>query len=495
MTALDALLPGPRQRPDAASKTAGPDTAAHDAATREAPAADTPFGKELGRLERPQGRGQKAADQPVEDIVVSDAPVEPETPVPVLDPQAALRALFGAAQEPGTPIAPPQPTTTASVPANTDLVALAERAANSATLLTLSPGERPKLAVLGQETHFAPVLPGEPRSTGPVAQMSTASAITPPNPATPLTTAPSATTVDTLPAASVAMAAAPAQAAPAGGAPRPAGPTTSAPRSAGPERAPKPGTDAPAPADVPAPASAPRTATLADKPAPEDLSRREPGAAPQESASVEAPVTSALQAGLPVTTLRHLAETIAAEAPATNPAAEPAKLGQAQEGPLRILTIQLQPADLGTVTVRMRLQEGRLEIGMETGRHDTAELLRRDGGTLTDLLRGAGYQADLVAIRADGTDLTGGQPGGGQGNGQSPPQQGSGQGATAQNQPQGQQGQQNRNPTSFTDGGANGGSNPGTPERRPTPRAEPALAREERHDAPPGERDRGGVYL
>ena len=119
MTALDALLPGPRQRPDPATKTAGPDAPAQDAPAREAPVADTPFGKELGRLARPQGRGQKAADQPAEDIVVAEAPEEPETPVPVLDPQAALRALFGAAQEPGTPIAPPQPTTTTDSPTRT----------------------------------------------------------------------------------------------------------------------------------------------------------------------------------------------------------------------------------------------------------------------------------------------------------------------------------------------------------------------------------------
>ncbi len=75
---------------------------------------------------------------------------------------------------------------------------------------------------------------------------------------------------------------------------------------------------------------------------------------------------------------------------------------------------------------------------METGRHDTAEWLRRDGGTLTDLLRGAGYQADLVTIRAGGPDLSGAQTGAGQGNGQPSPQpqpQGSGQGAPGPAEP------------------------------------------------------------
>ena len=544
MTALDALLPGPRQRPDATAKAASPDTPG-----REAPAeAATAFGRELGRLERPQGRGQKAAEEAAEDATVTDRPAEPGISAPVVDPQAALRALIGAAQEPAISIVQPQPAPSATplaaptaqaTPAGTDLVALAERAASSTTLPAalpaalptalpaILPAERPKVAVLGQETHFAPVVPGQPLAAEavpkalppvapvaqpvvqvaqpvvqvaqpmapvaqPVVQVTEASVMAPPAPvaiASP-PVVPRAVAASTTPVGTAQTA--PAQIPAVTTGPRPARPAApSVPREDTPVEATRPGADAPARPTVVAQPVTP----VPDKPAGEDTSRREPGAGTPDGVPVEAPVATAPQPGLPATTLRQLAQAIVAEAPASAPAAQPAKLGQAQEGPLRLLTIQLQPADLGTVTVRMRLQEGRLEIGMETGRHETADLLRRDGGALTDLLRGAGYQADLVTIRTGGSDLSGAQTGTGQGNGQPSPQQGSGQGATAQNQPQGQQGQQNRNQTGFADGGASGGSNPGSAERRPTPRAESTRSREGGHEAHPVESDRSGLYL
>ncbi|WP_238314039.1 flagellar hook-length control protein FliK [Methylobacterium crusticola] len=133
---------------------------------------------------------------------------------------------------------------------------------------------------------------------------------------------------------------------------------------------------------------------------------------------------------------------------------------------MRLLTLQLHPADLGAVVVRMRLQDGRLEMNLHAGREETAELLRRDGGALAELLRGAGYRPDVVV-----------QPGGSE-----PPQDRAGA----------------RDPAPSFGGGADGqnqgGAAPDQPARRP---AVPDGHRieEQGHEAHPGERDRGGLYL
>ncbi|MFC6790916.1 flagellar hook-length control protein FliK [Methylobacterium komagatae] len=502
MTALDALLPGPRQRSEPASKSSTPDTPIRDAAL-----STSPFGKELGRLERPPSRGEEivrphlgdeaAPEMPAEDVVTA-APASGL----VIDPQAALRALFAAAQ--GAP-APTQSATAVqaavpNIPVATDLVALAERAAGSTapeSPIASLPAERPKVTVVTQETHFAPVMPGQPTPVAAIAQK--VEDHSPPQPtasaAAPIDAAPVAQPtappnqarprpIEAVAAAPVVAAAAPlVEAATPVQAPAPAAirPTRLTPRATTP--AVSVGPSVPEAESRPVPAI--QTGPVAPRPELDGDTSREPGQPTPEMAPVAALTSGPVEGALPAATLRHLANAIATEAPSAPvaPPGQPAKLGQMPEGPLRLLTIQLQPADLGTVTVRMRLQEGRLEVGMETGRHDTADLLRRDGGALSDLLRGAGYQADLVAIRASGADMTGGQPS----------QQGSGQGAQAQSQPQSQSG---RGQMAFTDGGqGGGGSQPGSSDRRDTPRAETARSREGGHEAYPVERDRSGVYL
>lgn len=503
MTALDALLPGPRQRPEPASKSSAPDALARD----PAPSASH-FGKELDRLERSPSQGEKTArpqagDEPVTEIPAEDVITGAAAPGPVVDPQAALRALIAAA--PGAP-APIQPATTVqatapTVPGATDLVTLAERAAGTIAAegpIAGLPSDRPRVAVAAQETHFAPVKPGQPALVAPIARdmkdrpspqpvaavavdvAPVAQPAPPPNQARPQPVEPIAAAPVVAAAAPIVESAAPVQA-PAPAMTRPARPAPRASTPALPLAA-----SAPAAESVESsPVLAIQAGPVASRPERDGNTSREPNPQTPETAPVAAPAFVPAEAALPITTLRHLAEAIAAEAPSAPvaPPGQPAKPGQMPEGPLRLLTIQLQPADLGTVTVRMRLQEGRLEVGMETGRHDTAELLRRDGGALSDLLRGAGYQADLVAIRASGADMAGGQPS----------QQGSGQGAQAQSQPQGQSG---RGPMAFTDGGqGGGGSQPGSSDRRDAPRAETARSREGGHEAYPVERDRSGLYL
>ncbi len=183
-------------------------------------------------------------------------------------------------------------------------------------------------------------------------------------------------------------------------------------------------------------------------------------------------------AALPHTTLRQIADAVATGAAALPDSASvragavaAAWSAAAQaEGPVRLLTLQLRPAELGQVQVRMRLQDGRLEMTLRAEREETAELLRRDGGLLTALVREAGYQPDLVTVQS------------GRVPGDAPPQGG-------------QSGAQAGGP-SFTAGGQQqGGASPDQPARR-TPDAPEEGGRrtmEQRDDAQSG--DRGGLYL
>lgn len=65
---------------------------------------------------------------------------------------------------------------------------------------------------------------------------------------------------------------------------------------------------------------------------------------------------------------------------------------------VKVLRIELQPADLGTITIRMSLKEDGLDIRLEASRYDTAHMLRQDQDSLAKLLTGAGYRIDGMTI-------------------------------------------------------------------------------------------------
>jgi chemotaxis protein MotD len=74
------------------------------------------------------------------------------------------------------------------------------------------------------------------------------------------------------------------------------------------------------------------------------------------------------------------------------------------DAPVKVLLIQLQPADLGTVTVRMSLKEDALELHIEASQQETAQRLQQDQESLSKVLRSAGYLIDAVAIRVTEPD-------------------------------------------------------------------------------------------
>jgi chemotaxis protein MotD len=68
--------------------------------------------------------------------------------------------------------------------------------------------------------------------------------------------------------------------------------------------------------------------------------------------------------------------------------------------PLKVLTVQLHPAELGVVTIRIALRNDTLELQIETDRHDTARLVHADRESLASQLRSAGYGVETLTVRA-----------------------------------------------------------------------------------------------
>ncbi|MBZ6078575.1 flagellar hook-length control protein FliK [Microvirga puerhi] len=74
------------------------------------------------------------------------------------------------------------------------------------------------------------------------------------------------------------------------------------------------------------------------------------------------------------------------------------------EGVLRVLNIQLHPAELGVVTVKMRLSGENLEMELHTSNGETADILRTDMEKLSSLLRTSGYRPDVISVHLTAAD-------------------------------------------------------------------------------------------
>ncbi len=113
-----------------------------------------------------------------------------------------------------------------------------------------------------------------------------------------------------------------------------------------------------------------------------------------------APSGSGEQAPTPVQLIagRVLQEASAA-APATGPAVPTAPPHHALMTPAKVLHIQLQPAELGTVTLRMSLKDQTLRLEVEVGNAETARMIQNDRDALSTLLRTAGYLVDGLDVR------------------------------------------------------------------------------------------------
>jgi chemotaxis protein MotD len=84
----------------------------------------------------------------------------------------------------------------------------------------------------------------------------------------------------------------------------------------------------------------------------------------------------------------------------------------APEQLVKILTISLDPPALGNVTVRLRLTGDAVSVHLAADRRDTSQLLDQQRDSIRELMRSAGYVADVAPVQ-HGT-LDGFQAGSGQ---------------------------------------------------------------------------------
>ena len=101
-------------------------------------------------------------------------------------------------------------------------------------------------------------------------------------------------------------------------------------------------------------------------------------------------------------------------APATATTAPATSPQHALMTPAKVLHIQLQPAELGIVTLRMSLKDQTLRLEVEVGNAETGRMIQNDRDALSTLLRSAGYLVDGLDVRIVDPANTGTQTGNGQ---------------------------------------------------------------------------------
>lgn len=67
-------------------------------------------------------------------------------------------------------------------------------------------------------------------------------------------------------------------------------------------------------------------------------------------------------------------------------------------GVVRVLQIRLEPAELGAVSIRLKLEAHALELRIDADQPRTADLIRRDQTALTRLLQSAGYDVEALTV-------------------------------------------------------------------------------------------------
>ncbi|AHB49918.1 hypothetical protein W911_04125 [Hyphomicrobium nitrativorans NL23] len=73
------------------------------------------------------------------------------------------------------------------------------------------------------------------------------------------------------------------------------------------------------------------------------------------------------------------------------------------EGVVKVLNLELKPANLGAVTVRMQLKDNVISIHVEAQHAETRALIEREQAKLTSALSAAGYTVETItAVQGDG---------------------------------------------------------------------------------------------
>lgn len=147
-----------------------------------------------------------------------------------------------------------------------------------------------------------------------------------------------------------------------------------------------------APAPVTSESAPPETAHIAVKPEARQLDAVAPSFEAQAPVGIE---TLATTRHLPPARLEGAAAALGEAALGARPALLDAP---ALAPPASMLKLALSPAGLGEIEVTLRLRGGRLEAAIGVDRPETAALVERVRGELSDALRRAGYDVDPAAV-------------------------------------------------------------------------------------------------
>jgi hypothetical protein len=206
----------------------------------------------------------------------------------------------------------------------------------------------------------------------------------------------------------------------------------------------------------------------------------QPADTPAQAANASAQLGSVVVAASPqLPPVQQIAEAIAAAAAPAPPPSVSSTPSAAAQPAVRALDIRLEPADLGAVSVKMRLFGTRLDLHIEVEHKDTLPLLDGDGDALANSLQASGYTIDRLTIRAADAHSTDFQP---------PPQASPGNGQQPQPQPQ-SQGQSAQAGLAQGGGGRSGGRQQA--QRQPASPVPAGLAR----PSASGPRARGALYV
>ncbi len=81
-----------------------------------------------------------------------------------------------------------------------------------------------------------------------------------------------------------------------------------------------------------------------------------------------------------------------------------AALTQSALGPVKTLNLQLEPPNLGTVTITLNLSAGGLDVQMAASQSSTMSLIEKDKDALSNQLRQSGYSVAGIAVTLGGHD-------------------------------------------------------------------------------------------
>jgi flagellar hook-length control protein FliK len=77
-------------------------------------------------------------------------------------------------------------------------------------------------------------------------------------------------------------------------------------------------------------------------------------------------------------------------------------LDSSSEGVVKVLSIELKPANLGAVTVRIALKDNAVTVHIEAQRGETLAVIERERDALESALKTAGYSVDGISAAPQG---------------------------------------------------------------------------------------------